>query len=576
VKPLLCALLLAPFCLTAQDDPILRAMRDELKRSMTLKLQNLETPYYIDYELDDAHQFSAMATLGGLITSHEGQFRIPRVRVRVGNYDFDNTNWVGSAFNFGSRYEIRLPLDNSYEVLRQNLWLATDQSYKSALEAIARKRAALRNLSIVEKLPDVDKAQATHLDDPVAYGSLPAEAWKNRARSLSSVFLEFPKLKASSVEFTAVDGMHYLLTSEGTEVREHAGLGVVRIRAMAQAADGMQLRDAAVFQSLDWNQLPGEAEMQRASRGVAENLNALVQAPIGENYSGPILFEGVAASQLFAEVLGRNLSLSRKPVLEPGNPGAVQVSELEGRQGVRILPESFNVVDDPTQKEWHGHKLFGAYRVDDEGVQAGPVTIVDKGVLKNFLLTRQPIRGFQNTNGRARLPGSFGARAASFSNLFIQSADATPAPELRQKLIDICKQRDKPYGIVVRKLDFPSSASLEEVRRILSGAAGGTHPVSLPVLVYKVYADGHEELIRGVRLRGVNVRSFKDIIAAGNDANVFDYLENGVPYAVMGLGSETAESTVIAPSILIDDLDLVKMEDELPKLPVVPPPVLTR
>jgi hypothetical protein len=577
VKPLLCAaLLLTPFCLSAQDDPILKAMHDELNRSMTLKLLNLESPYYIDYQLDDAQQFAATATLGGLITSQEGQFRIPRVRVRVGNYDFDNTNWVGSAFNFGSRYDIRLPLDNSYEVLRQNLWLATDQSYKSALEAIARKRAALRNLSVVEKLPDFDKANPSHLLDAVTHAAPPAEIWKNRARSLSSIFLEFPKLKASSVEFAAVDGMHYLLTSEGTEVREHSAMGVVRIRGLAQAPDGMQLRDATVFQSLDWNQLPADPEMQRAARGVAENLSALVQAPMGENYSGPILFEGVAASQIFAEVLGKNLSLSRKPVLEPGNPGSVQVSELEGRQGVRILPESFNVVDDPTQREWRGHKLFGAYRVDDEGVPAGPVNVVEKGVLKNFLLTRQPVRGFQNTNGRARLPGNFGARSASISNLFIQTTEATPTAELRQKLIDICKQRDKPYGIIVRKLDFPSSASVEEVRRILSGAAGGGHPVSLPILIYKVYVDGHEELIRGVRFRGVNVRSFKDIIAAGNDANVFDYLENGAPYALMGLGSEAAESTVIAPSILIDDLDLVKMEDELPKLPVVPPPVLTR
>ncbi|MCU1258711.1 MAG: peptidase modulator of gyrase, partial [Bryobacterales bacterium] len=322
--------------------------------------------------------------------------------------------------------------------------------------------------------------------------------------------------------------------------------------------------------------LPPEAEMERAARGVAQNLSALIKAPVGENYSGPVLFEGVAASQIFAEVLGKNLGLTRKPVLEPGNPGAIQASELEGRQGVRILPESFNIVDDPTQTEWHGHKLFGTYRVDDEGVRPGPLNIVEKGVLKNYLLTRQPVRGFLDTNGRARLPGNFGARSAALSNLFIQNTEPTPTSELRQKLIDICKQRDKPYGIIVRKFDFPSSASVDEVRRILSGASSGARPLSLPVLVYRVYTDGHEELIRGVRFRGVTARSLKDIIAAGNDANVFDYLENGAPYAVMGLGSEAAESTVIAPSILIDDLDLVKMEDELPKLPVVPPPVLTR
>lgn len=570
------ALLLTPSSLLAQDDLILKAMRDELNRSMTLKLLNLEPPYYIEYQLDDAYQFSAAASLGGLLSANDGQFRIPRVRVRVGSYDFDSTNWVGSGFNFGSRYDIRLPLENNYEVLRQNLWLATDQSYKSALEAIARKRAALRNLSVVEKIPDFAKTQPCRFLDPIAQRVPPGEIWKNRARALSGVFVEFPAIKHSSVEVSALDGMHYLLTSEGTEIREHGALGVVRIRGVAQASDGMQLRDAIVFQAHDWNLLPPEAEMERAARGVAQNLSALTKATVGEDYSGPVLFEGVAASQIFAEVLGKNLGLTRKPVLEPGNPGAIQASELEGRQGVRILPESFNIVDDPTQTEWHGHKLFGTYRVDDEGVRPAPLNIVEKGVLKNFLLTRQPVRGFPDTNGRARLPGNFGARSAALSNLFIQTTDPTPAAELRQKLIDICKQRDKPYGIIVRKFDFPSSASVDEVRRILSGASSGSRPLSLPVLVYRVYPDGHEELIRGVRFRGVTARSLKDIIAAGNDANVFDYLENGAPYAVMGLGSEAAESTVIAPSILIDDLDLVKMEDELPKLPIVPPPVLTR
>ncbi len=577
MKKLLAALLfLAPVTLTAQDDLILKAMRDEINRSMTLKLLNLETPYFVSYELDDGHEVVASASLGGLISSTDAQFRLPRVNVRVGNYDFDNTNWVGSGYNFGARYDIRLPLDNSYDVLRQNLWLATDQSYKSALEAIARKRAALRNLSVTEKLPDFDRVGPVTIIEPVNHAVPATAAWKDRARSLSATFLDYPKLKNSSVELSAVDGMHYQVTSEGTQVRERSAVGVVRIRGIAQAPDGMQLRDSVVFQSLNWNQLPSDAEMTRAAKQVGENLTALVGAPVGDTYSGPILFEGVAASQLFAEVLGRNLVLTRKPVLEPGNPGAVQTSELEGRQGVRIMPESFTVVDDPTQSEWHGHKLFGFYKVDDEGVQPAPLTLVEKGVLKNFLLTRQPVRGFQKTNGRARLSGNFGARSAALSNLFIQSSDSTPVADLRRKLIDICKQRDKPWGIVIRRMDFPSSASIDEVRRILSGAQGGGHPVSLPVMIYRVYTDGHEELIRGVRLRGVNVRSFKDIIAAGSDANVFDYLENGIPYAVMGLGSDTAESTVIAPSVLIDDLDLVKMEDELPKLPIVPPPVLTR
>jgi TldD protein len=129
----------------------------------------------------------------------------------------------------------------------------------------------------------------------------------------------------------------------------------------------------------------------------------------------------------------------------------------------------------------------------------------------------------------------------------------------------------------VKKLDFPSSASVDELRRLMAANAGegnGSHPFSLPVLIYKVYPGGKEELIRGVRFRELNVRSLRDIRAAGNDTNVFDYLDNGVPLALIGAGSYSAETSVISPSILVDDMELRKLDDELPRLPLVPSPLL--
>jgi TldD protein len=573
----LCIFALAPVCALAQDDVLLQALRDEMQRSMTLKLQNLEPPYYISYELDDVREVTASATLGGLLGSNEGHFRVPHVHVRVGDPKFDNTNYVGSGFNFGPRYDVRLPLDNSYQLVRQDLWLATDQAYKSALEAISRKRAALKNISVTEQLSDFAPAEPTKLLEPIKFAALTLNPWVERTRRLSEIFLDFPKLKTSGIELSLIDGMHYFVNSEGSEVRIHDGLGVMRVRAYAQAADGMTLRDSVVFEARDPNRLPSEPEMKRAIQAMAQNVTAMAQAPMGETYSGPVLFEGVAAAQVFAEVLGRNLALTRKPVLERNMPGAIPVSDLEGRKGARILPEFFNVVDDPDQTEWHGQPLFGSYLVDDEAVKPAALPIVEKGVLQNFLLTRQPVRGFDRSNGHARLAGAFGAKTATIGNLFISASETSTVPELKRKLIDFCKQRDKPYGIVVRKMDFPSSATVEEARRILSGAgSGGGHTVSIPLLVYRVYPDGREELVRGMRFRGLNVRSLKDILAAGNDSNLFDYMENNAPFALMGAGSEAAESSVIAPSILVDDLEMLKMEDEQPKLPIVPSPTITR
>lgn len=571
-------LLLGTICWTAfaqQDDTIQRAMRDELKRSMTLKLTNLEAPYFIDYDLSDVREFTATASLGGLLSTSELHFRQPRVHVRVGDYKFDNTDYVGSGFNFGPRYDLRLPLEDSYALLRQDFWLATDGAYKSALEAISRKRAALKNISVSEALPDFAPAQPFKLNEPLGGTTLPADVWSTRIRSLSGEFAKFPKLKASNAEVTVVKGVHYYMNSEGTEFRIPDDVAVVRMRAYVQAADGMLMRDSVVYETRDTKNLPSEAEMAKAAADLSNRVSAMAAAPVGENYSGPVLFEGMAGAQLFAEVFGRNLALTRKPVLEPGQPGSIPTSELEGRIGARVMPEFFNIIDDPTKKDWKGTPLLGEYAADDEGVPATALSIVEKGIFKHYELTRQPMRGFSGSNGHARLGGNFGAKLAVPGNLLVTASETSPVSDLKKKLIEMCQQRDKPYGILIRKMDFPSSASVEEARRILGGNQGSGSRVSLPLVAYRVYADGHEELVRGMKFRGLNVRSFKDILAAGDDNNVFNYMENGAPFALMGIGSEFSEVSVVAPSILIDDLEMLKIEEELPKLPIVSSPMLS-
>jgi TldD protein len=570
--------LLGALCSAAfaqQDDTIQRAMRDELKRSMTLRLTNLDAPYFIDYDLSDVREFAASASLGGLISTSEQHFRQPRVHVRVGDYKFDNTNYVGSGFNFGPRYDLRLPLEDSYAVLRQDFWLATDSSYKSALEAVARKRAALKNISVSEALPDFASSKPFKLIEPLGSTSIESDLWNARVRSVSGEFAKFPRLKASGAEVTIVNGIHYYMNSEGTDIRMHDDMAVVRVRAYAQAGDGMLMRDSIVYETHDAKKLPSEAEMAKAANELATRVVAMAGAPMGENYSGPVLFEGIAGAQLFAEVFGRNLALTRKPVLEPGQPGSVPTSELEGRIGARVMPEFFSITDDPTKTEWKGKPLLGAYAADDEGVPPVPLNIVEKGIFKHYELTRQPMRGFSGSNGHARLGGNFGAKVAVPGNLLISATETSSVSDLKKKLIEMCQQREKPYGIIVRKMDFPSSASVDEARRILGGNQGGGAQVSLPLVAYRVYPDGHEELIRGLKFRGLNVRSFKDILAAGDDTNVFDYMENGAPFALMGVGNEFSEVSVVAPSILIDDLEMLKIEEELPKLPVVPSPLVS-
>jgi TldD protein len=560
------------------DDPVLRAMSDELERSRALRVTDLDKPYFIEYSLEDADVWSATASLGGLIRSQRNRARIPQVNVRVGSYEFDNTGHVYSTYGGGARFDAeQWPLDDDYTALRQSFWLATDRAYKNALEAIARKRASLKNVAQPESIPDFAKTDPVQKVLPAKLTAYDERPWIERTVNLSRVFTAYPELFGSAVNMQIFQGIDYYANSEGTRERSLDNLVQIEARLGSQAADGMPVHDAVTVAALDMNGLPGDAELRKLLAQSAENVRALRVAPVGESYSGPVLFDGAASAQLVAQLIGDNLRVPRRPVSDPGRPAPFLPSDFETRLGARVLPEWIDVVDDPTQREWQGHRLIGEYGFDLEGVPPQPVVAVEKGILKSFLMTRQPLRNASGSNGHARLAGAYGARGAAISNLFVKAAEAKPAAQLRAQLIELCKQQNKPYGIVIRKLDYPASGSFREMQNIFAGAAqggGGSRPVSPPLLAYRLYPDGREELVRGLRFRGLNSRALRDILAASQETYVFDFVNNGAPFAMMGAGGFLAPTSVVAPALLFDEIELERSQDELSRPPIVPPPPL--
>ena len=556
-------------------DPLLDAMHDEVDRSVKLSLPNLEAPYFVQYVLDESDSFSVAASLGALLSRSRDRFRLPEVHVRVGDYKFDNTNFAGGGGGGGSRYDLEsFPLDNDYPVLRRYLWLETDSAYKGAVEAISRKRAAMRNINQSDQLNDFAHAVPVQVIKPFQKLShRRKDLGRPHADALRAVC---PISGGENLRSRTARRQRRILRGE---FRRHRGPGAGECRLRARTSHGASGRrnDAARGGDLPrpgcGPSAVGRRNDSQSDQDGGEPCRLWRRAPKGEDYNGPVLFEGEAGPQIFAEVLAKNLTLSRMPAGARGGPA--QSSEFEGRMGARILPDSFEVVDDPTQKEWRGKALFGSYDVDREGVVPKPLHLVEKGTLKGFLLTRQPVRGFEGSNGRARLPGGQFS-VADVSNLFISSNDSIPAADMKKKLIELIQTRGKPYGIVVRQMDFPSTAAPDELRRLVQGEQGATHPVSMPLLVYKVFPDGHEELVRGMHFRGLNARSLKDILAVGDDATVFDFMDSIAPFALVGYANYTTEACVVAPSIIVDDLELHPVEDEMPKLPVVPAPELVK
>lgn len=559
-------------------DPIIRAMVDELDRSRALRVVDLDVPYYIEYSLEDIDVYGVTASLGGLLTANRNRARVPSVNVRVGSYEFDNTNHVSSGFASSPRFDPeQWPLDNDYGILRQCFWLATDRAYKNAVQALARKRAAVKSAAAQETLPDFTKLDPVRGVNSPKLPPLDENAWRSRVVKLSEVFLAYPDLHTSGLSSQIYHGVSYFANSEGTLLRNAETFAYMLARASSQAPDGMPVSDLAIVLGSDAAGMPPDAELRASFDRVASNVKALVNAPVGESYSGPVLFEGTSAAQLMAQLVGDNLKIPRRPVSEPGRPAPFIPSDFETRLGSRILPEWIDVIDDATRKEWQGRRLHGYYPFDVEGVPPKPVTAVEKGVLKSILTTRQPVKDGPGPTGHARLSGSYGVRAAAQSNLFINASQSKPAAELKAQLLEMIKQRGKPYGMIVRKLDYPASATIRQLQTMMQGivqSGGGGRPVSPPALIYRVYPDGREELVRGMRFRGLNSRALRDIVAASRESYAFDFLNTGAPFAIMGTGGYLAPTTVISPALLFEEIELDRAQDELSRPPLVPPPPL--
>jgi predicted Zn-dependent protease len=511
---------------TAQDDPILRDMQTEMARSKAqLKLDNVSAPYFIDYRVIDVDSWEADAALGGVRSESRSRVRFVLVQVRIGDYKQDNSSGRGEG-------AIELaPLDGDARAFRFQLWSATDKAYKQAVEALTEKQARLKQLTIDHPVDDFSRAAPVESLQPVVELKTEREPWIKMLCAASGLYTSDPKVENfdSSLKFTAVN--RYYMNSEGTVVRSGEELYRLAIHADAQADDGMRLERNSTFTAGALKDLPSAEKFQQQTRELLTSLKELREAPLAdEDYHGPVLFSARASTTVFSTLIGENL-LGQKPDL--GQNARVR-GQFASSYKIRVLPDFLAISDDPALTDWEGKALLGHYEVDDEGVKAQRVPLIEKGVLVNYLLGRQPIRDFpvSNGHGRAALPLRWPEPA--LGNLVVRSTEPVAPDELKQRLISICKDRGLDYGYYVKSL------------------AG----IRAPRQLYRVWAkDGHEELVRGALFGDLDQRSMRSsIIAAGNDAHV----END---------TSPLPHSVIAPSILFDDLEIKRQTSNKDKLP---------
>jgi len=556
-----------------QNDVQLRAMSDELARTKTLQLNNLDKPYFVQYTISDSEEVIMTASLGGILTSMHGRSRSPRVEVRVGSAEFDNTNSIFSGTSrFGS-----LPIDDDYGVLRNEFWLASDAVYKGATDQITRKRNALREIVDPDKTPDLSPAKPLVSLEPPPRLKVDEHQWEQVLRQASAKFAAAPDVSQSNVRFRSISSTYRLVNSEGSVIRIPQELTDVTIRGEALAPDGSKVWNFQAAVGLTAANMPDTQSLAKMAEQVTADLESLVKAPISEDYSGPILFEQEASAQMLAATLEDAVRLQRKPVAPPGgNSGQILESVWSSKIGGKVLPEWLSVVDDPLKEDFQGTALAGFYKIDDEGVPAARVVLVDKGVFKSFLASREPVKSITVSNGHGRLPGLWGTELAVPGNLFVEASEKTPEKDMKSKLIEKAKAAGLKYGMLIRRLDFPSSASGEELqsmgRQLQKG--GFSRTLNSPLLAYRVYLDGHEELVRGLRFKDFSAKDLRDLSVASDQPYVFNYVNNGSGFNHVDGAPSATTTTVIAPSLLLESVDLARAENEPGKPPIVPAPAL--
>jgi predicted Zn-dependent protease len=512
------------------------------------------------------------------------------VDVRVGDYMLDSSNFVsddGFRGFIGSTGQVGI--DRDYDSLRQDLWLATDQAYKEALVRLSRKRGYIQSLARQPDIPDFSRAQGGPLVkvEPHAEPDWTSRNWEEEARAVSAEFRKYPALHSTRVLYYLVYTTTYLMNSEGTEMRTSRSLAAIEATADTLAPDdGMALHHFYSRYALRPADLPPAAEVRGELARISRELMALRASPPAPDYSGPVLFEAPASAELLAQMLGPSISgarppLSMLPMVDQMMERLGGRSEWMGRMNTRVLPAGVTLRDDPTAKEFKGQPLIGSYDVDEEGVKGEEVELVQDGTLHNLLMSRRPGADFSRSNGHGRSVNLSEPHPA-MSNVFFHSSAAGESPaDLRKQFLEACKADGRAWCVVVKQMDNPalSAQRQDDFTEALMSAGGAGGADRVPLRVARVYvADGREEYIRGSRLAGLNLRALRKIEGIGNDATVYAFQQNaaqglaGTALGAFGSAQGGLPATVVAPSLLLDDVEVRGARGEPRRPPLVPPP----
>ena len=531
-------------------------MQQELARSFQNLKKTPVPPYFLSYQLTDNRAVQISASYGALTGSNESTTRLLDVDLRVGDYSLDSSHLLRDADPFGDFGDLterqKIPLENDPDALRVALWRETERKYRTAVQRLQKVKANVQvKVAAEDQSADFSHEKPDVYSEAIAPFSFDKAAWERKLRAFTAPFLLHKEIIENSAEVIAEIETRRYANSDGSEIRISSPFYRIIISATAKADDGMELPLHQTYMSFRPEGLPDDNTIIKDVTRMVTTLQALVKAPLAEPYTGPAILSGRSSAVFFHEIFGHRIEGQRQK-----NEDEAQTFKKKVNQAV--LPDFLSVYSDPTLKVLHGTELVGFYPYDDEGVKARRVTVVDKGILKNFLMSRAPIEGFDQSNGHGRRQQGFKVVARQ-SNLVVESTKQVSRAELKKLLIEQIKSANKPYGLLFDDIE----GGFTFTQRVLPNAFNVR-----PTVVYRIYPDGKEELVRGVDLIGTPLIAFSKITAADDQVAVF----NGVCGAESGWVPVSASS----PGILVSQIEVQRKEKSQERAPILPPPPQAR
>ena len=533
-----------------KSQDLLTILNEELKRNFDgLKQKADPPPYFISYAVTDEEGEAMTATMGALASKQRTQGRVLDATVRVGSYLFDSSRRLNGEGVAHTTSSTLLPYDGDANGIRQRLWIETDHSYRAAAQRINRIKTSQQvRAQTAEDVADFSVEEPPKFTGSTVPLKLAGDEWAGKLRKASARFAPYTQILNSEMSMTAQRTTKYLVTTEGTSVTQSNRMYRVMLIARAKAFDGMDLAVTESWDGEDLSRLPSDEQMAAAVDKAGKELTALLRAPVVDPFVGPAILSGRAAGVFFHEIFGHRIEGHRQKDDSEGQTFSKSV-------GQPILPDFLSVVFDPTLKSMAGSDLNGYYQYDDEGVKARPVTLVENGVLKTFLMSRTPVAGFNQSNGHGRRqPGN--EVVSRQSNLIVNSSKAVSDDKLREMLRDELKKSNKPYGLFFREVTGGYTTT---------GRRGLQAYTVIPLVVFRVFADGKpDELVRGADIVGTPLASFAKILATSDKVQVF----NGF----CGAESGSVPVSAISPSILISEIEIQRKEQSRDRPPLIPRP----